>query len=264
MTEKCSESNLILVDVGNTSCSLGLVVNGRIRRMGRVQTHVASPYDAYQDCIRHLLQKRYAQDSVLCSVVPKKNRTWTRVLREATGRLPLCVSTAINLGIKIRYPAPETIGADRLANATAVVELLGAPAIVADFGTALTFDIIAPDGAYVGGVIAPGLPLMTHYLAERTALLPQITLEGRIGRWGHSTAEAMRIGAQIGYRGMVREIWDYLSKAFPGYRPKLAVTGGYATRALKGIAPSIYKDSQLTLKGLIRIHRLNRCPSQKL
>jgi type III pantothenate kinase len=253
-----SVSSLILVDVGNTSCTLGLAINGQIRRIGRVPTHVLNPLRAYQDAVGKLLRNRHAQDSVLCSVVPGKDRSWIRVLRNFTGNRPLQVSTQINLGIDVRYPHPETIGADRLANAAAVIEQLGTPAIVADFGTALTFDVIAPDGAYVGGVIAPGLPLMTHYLAERTALLPQITLHGRYGRYGRSTVEAMRIGAMVGYRGMVREILHHLMQSFPGSRPHLAATGGYATQALKGLTLSIQIDPHLTLKGLVQIYRLNR------
>lgn len=253
-----SVSSLILVDVGNTSCTLGLAINGQIRRIGRVPTHVLNPLCAYQAAVEKLLRNQHAQDSVLCSVVPGKDRSWFRVLRNFTGNRPLQVSTQINLGIDIRYPHPETIGADRLANAAAVIEQLGTPAIVADFGTALTFDVIAPDGAYVGGVIAPGLPLMTHYLSERTALLPQITLHGRYGRYGRSTVEAMRIGAMVGYRGMVREILHHLMQSFPGSRPHLVATGGYATQALKGLNLSILIDPHLTLKGLVRIHRLNR------
>ncbi len=259
MKAKRIDATLILVDVGNTSCTLGLAVNGQIRRTGRVPTHVPHPLLAYRKAVETLLRNRPAQDAVLCSVVPAKDRSWFRVLQSLTDRRPLCVSTQIDLGIKIRYPHPESIGADRLANATAAVELLGAPAIVADFGTALTFDVIAPDGAYVGGVIAPGLPLMTHYLAERTALLPHITLDGRFGPWGRSTVEAMRIGALVGYRGMVREILAHLMSAFPGSHPRLAATGGYARRALKGLTLSILIDPHLTLKGLVRIHRLNRC-----
>lgn len=251
--------SLLLIDVGNTSCTLGLAIDGQIRRTSRVLTHTPHPLQAYGDAVRKLLGKQPVQDAVLCSVVPSKDRIWIKTLRGCTGCIPLQVSTRINLGIAIRYPRPESIGADRLANASAVVELLGAPAIVADFGTALTFDVIAPDAAYVGGVIAPGLPLMTHYLAERTALLPQITLSGRFGGWGRSTVEAMRIGAVVGYRGMVREILEHLCRAFPGSHPHLAATGGYAERALKGLKRTILIDPHLTLKGLVRIYRLNRC-----
>lgn len=254
-----SSPALILVDVGNTSSTLGLAVKGRITHTGRVPTHAPHPLRSYRESLRNLLGRQKATDAILCSVVPAKNRTWIRVLKDFTGRPPLVVSNRIDLGIKIRYPHPASIGADRLANASAVVAWLGAPAIVADFGTALTFDVIAPDGAYVGGVIAPGLPLMTRYLAERTALLPQIALEGRFGNCGRSTEEAMRIGALIGYRGLVREILMHLNQGFPQGKPHLAATGGYAAQALKGLNLAIRVDPNLTLKGLLRIYRMNRC-----
>ena len=82
----------------------------------------------------------------------------------------------LNLGSEIDYPEPRSIGADRLANAAAVAQLYGYPAIVVDFGTAVTFDIVSADGAYIGGVIAPGLEAMTNFLYQRTALLPKLTL----------------------------------------------------------------------------------------
>ena len=107
---------------------------------------------------------------VLSSVVPEKNQ----VLQDEFGDRLLVVNNEVELGVAIDYPQPQTIGADRLANAAAVASLHGAPAVVVDFGTAVTFDIISKRGAYVGGVIAPGLEVMTDYMYQRTALLPKI------------------------------------------------------------------------------------------
>jgi type III pantothenate kinase len=195
--------------------------------------------------------------AVLCSVVPKRDQIWRRTLRALYGVKPLEVSHKIKLGVKIAYPRPATIGADRLANASAAVAAFGCPVIVIDFGTALTFDVVSAAGAYIGGVIAPGPALMTDYLAERTALLPRINLVGRYGRIGKSTVEAMRIGARVGYRGMVREILNHLcSRTRP--QPKLVATGGYAALVLRGFDCAIPVAPNLTLEGLIRIHKLNR------
>jgi len=263
LSETGGASSLLLVDVGNTSTTLGLARNGKIRRTGRVPTHVTDPDRAYRRAILRLVGSHRVGDAILCSVVPTRNPVWLRVLRALCGRKPVIVSHRITLGIPIRYPRPQTIGADRLANAAAAVSIGKRPAIIADFGTALTFDLVAKDGAYLGGVIAPGLPLMIDYLAERTALLPRISMEGRIGRWGRSTEEAMRLGAVVGYRGMVREILDHLLRAFPGTRPHLFATGGYASRALKGLGMPIQIDPHLTLKGLIYIHHLNRQGSRQ-
>ena len=210
--------------------------------------------------ITDLSRNRRIKGSVLCSVVPSANRTWMRHLREASGSEPVAVSHKLRLGVRISYPAPATIGADRLANACGAVNRHGTPLIVADFGTALTFDIISSAGSYLGGVIAPGLPLMTDYLAEKTALLPRIQLRGPYGKIGKTTVEAMRIGAKVGYRGMVREIVGYLTTGLKLKRIKLCATGGYARWALDGIDMPFRFDPHLTLYGLGRLYELNRTP----
>src|SRR5207237_4462826 len=111
----------------------------------------------------------------------------------------------LNLGVAIDYPKPQSIGADRLANAAAVAQIYGVPAIVVDFGTAVTFDIVSERRAYVGGVIAPGLEAMSKFLYERTALLPRISLKEPRRAVGRSTTEAMLSGAVFGYSGLVQE-----------------------------------------------------------
>src|SRR5207302_2125097 len=138
---------------------------------------------------------------VLSSVVPEKNKIVTTLKKPV-----LRVGPKIKLGVGIDYPQPDKIGADRLANAAGVAAIYGAPAIVVDFGTAVTFDIISPDKKYIGGVIAPGLEAMTDYLYQRTALLPKIYLLEPAHAIGKSTREAMLAGAVIGYRGLVKEI----------------------------------------------------------
>ncbi len=133
------------------------------------------------------------------------------------------------MGVGIDYPKPGTIGADRLANAAAAVALYGPPAIVVDFGTAVTFDVISPAGTYAGGVIAPGLNAMTDYLHKRTALLPRVVLREPRQAIGRSTAEAMRSGAIYGYRGLVSEILRQLLKEIPSkFQTPLIATGGDA------------------------------------
>jgi type III pantothenate kinase len=106
-------------------------------------------------------------------------------------------------------------------------------------------------------VIAPGLPLMTDYLAERTALLPHIRLRGAVGAIGRSTRGAMRIGAQVGYRGMVREITAHVVRGLGERRVALCATGGYAEWALAGSDMGFVVDPLLTLKGLAYIFELN-------
>lgn len=250
---------LLLIDIGNTSTSVGFARGRRIVRVERMPSRRG--YDPA--AIRRILSaaaggKGGAADSVLCSVVPKLNANWKRELRRFCGRSPLVVGHRTRLGVKVDYRAPRTIGADRLANACAAWERYHSAVVVADFGTALTFDIVTADGRYVGGVIAPGLPLMSDYLAERTALLPHIKMVGRFGGYGRSTEEAMRIGAMVGYRGMVREILHHVRTGMGSLHAHFCATGGYAARALQGLDAKVEILPRLTLDGLILIHELNR------
>src|SRR5213082_4202717 len=118
----------------------------------------------------------------------------------------LWLNSTVKLGVGVDYPNPKSIGADRLANAAAVAALYGSPAIVVDFGTAVTFDIVSAQRKYIGGVIAPGLEAMTNFLFQRTALLPKLSLKEPRRAIGRSTIDAMLSGAVFGYRGLVREI----------------------------------------------------------
>jgi type III pantothenate kinase len=186
--------------------------------------------------------------AVLCSVVPEKGEVISQFL--APKRV-LNVTAKTKLGVGIDYPQPGTIGADRLANAAAVFERYGGPAIVVDFGTALTFDIVSPAGTYIGGVIAPGLEAMTDYLHTRTALLPKITLLEPPSAIGKSTRHAMLAGAVYGYRGLVREILNQI-KTELAWKKKLRVvaTGGYAELIAAGLPEISLVQPELTLDGL--------------
>ena len=156
------------------------------------------------------------------------------------------------------YPHPETIGADRLADAAGAVSRYGAPVLVMDFGTALTAAVVTKDRVWRGGVIAPGFPLMRDYLFERTAKLPRMKIpafakatagRGRgIPKIGRSTEEAMWFGALVGYRGMVREIVAELRKNFK-CDFKLVATGGFAKWVLRDLDLPFTIDPTLTLYG---------------
>ncbi|NQT91246.1 MAG: type III pantothenate kinase, partial [Lentisphaerae bacterium] len=224
----------LVVDVGNTSTAIGVYSGGKIVRAVRTEGGNTSGVQAVAALERAVLG-RQLDGGVLASVVPTSIERWSRSMRRVIGKPPLHVSHRLRLNVQLAYPKPATIGADRIANACAAVWKFGSPVIVADFGTALTFDLVAEGDKYVGGVIAPGLPLMTDYLAERTALLPHIRLSGQCGTVGRSTAGAMRIGAHVGYRGIVREIVAHVGPSLGSDEPTLCATGGYAEWALKGL-----------------------------
>ena len=247
-----------VIDIGNTSTHVGLARGQRIVKQGRMTTREGREERNIKALLKKLSGGQVVTDSVLCSVVPGLNPLWEQVLHKICGRAPLVVGHRIRLNFKIDYPQPETIGADRLADAAAAWARYKGAVIVADFGTALTFDVITGDGRYTGGVIAPGLPLMTDYLAERTALLPQIGLGGRFGSIGRSTSEAMQIGAMVGYRGMVREILMHLKAGMKEKRIRFCATGGYAGLALKGLNTPVEILPELTLDGLVLLKDWNR------
>ncbi len=190
-------------------------------------------------------------DAVLVSsVVPVKKR----VLEEYfSGKCPLhTLDHHSPLGIGIDYPLPAQIGADRLANAVGVLEKYGAPAIVIDFGTAVTFDVVSGTPAYCGGVIAPGLGAMSGYLSRKTALLPEIELAEPSSAIGKSTEHAMQAGAVFGYRGLVKEILLRIMEELPD-RPRIIATGGDAALIAKGVPEIDGVDPDLTLDGLRRV-----------
>jgi type III pantothenate kinase len=171
---------------------------------------------------------------------------------------PVIVSADIDLGVGVRYPSKKQIGADRLANAVGVVRLYGTPAIVVDFGTAVTFDIVNSSREYVGGVIAPGLASVTDYLYQRTALLPRIKLAEPASVIGKSTVAAMRVGAVIGYRGLVKEILQALKRERGMEKAVIVATGGYGGLIAKKIPEIQHVNPLLTLEGLRFIYLRNR------
>jgi type III pantothenate kinase len=244
-------TNYLLIDISNSFTKLSFASKTQIARSRRIPT-----VEFNASFLRRVLRERKVDRLVVCSVVPKKNRE----VSAAAGRTKiLWLSARLRLGVGINYPAPATIGADRLANAAAVAVLYGAPAIVVDFGTAVTFDIISAGKNYVGGVIAPGLEAMTNFLYQRTALLPKLSLREPRRAVGKSTVEAMRAGAIYGYRGLVREIIGRISEQeFKGRKPWIVATGGYA-RLIAAKLPEIQAvRPNLTLEGLRIVANLNR------
>ena len=270
---------LLVVDVGNTSTAVGLWTDGRVSHVGHYDEGVED-----LESLRRRSQEEgerstcgsLAFDSLdgvaYVSVVPKRDAKWKRSARAfglpfhqlsyldfQTSKRPNAQTPKHpNLPtpkppnaqtILLDYPKPETIGADRLADAAGAVSRYGAPVLVMDFGTALTAAVVTRDGVWRGGVIAPGFPLMRDYLFERTAKLPRMELgRGRAPKIGRSTEEAMRFGALVGYRGMVREIVATLRTNF-GEDFKLVATGGFARWALKGLDLPFVIDPTLTLYG---------------
>src|ERR1017187_9315702 len=239
------ERPFLLVNINNTNTSFALANARHILRVIKVPTASVREIPFAGAGITGI---------VLGSVVPKITK---RVLRLLPMR-PVIVNADIDLGVGVRYPNKKQIGADRLANAVAVAKLYGTPAIVVDFGTAVTFDIVNSSGEYVGGVIAPGLASVTDYLYQRTALLPRIKLAEPASVIGKSTVAAMRIGAVIGYRGLVKEILHVLKRERGMEKAVIVATGGYGGLIAQKIPEIEHGNPLLALEGLWFIYLRNR------
>ena len=239
----------LLLDIGNTHTHLGF---GDARRVGK-QTNIPTGSwfraDAEKLLTRFVGAKK-PDAVVLCSVVPRATPRVQKTVKRLWNLHCLELTASTPGGIDIDYPRPKTIGPDRLANALAARERFGAPSVVVDFGTAVTFDIVDRAGNFVGGIIAPGRAAMTDYLHESTALLPRIKIREINTVIGKSTEQAMLIGAVHGYRGLIRELVGKLKTRLGARKLPVIATGGYA-RLMASRMPEITAVMpQLTLEGL--------------
>jgi type III pantothenate kinase len=182
--------------------------------------------------------------------VPRATPLVIKTVREVWKLKPLELTPKTLRGVGIDYPKPNTIGPDRLANAVAARHHFGAPVVVVDFGTAVTFDVVNRAGDYVGGIIAPGLAAMTDYLHEKTALLPRIQIREIKTAVGKSTEQAMLIGAVHGYRGLVRGLLAQLKQELKTSQLPVVATGGYAKLIAAKLPEISAVEPNLTLEGL--------------
>ena len=252
---------LLVIDVGNTSTAVGLWSDGRVSKV----SHCDGGFDGAAQAASCLVP--HASCLAYVSVVPKADAQWRSFARQHGLALHRVshrdffhsnTRTLEHSNITFDYPHPETIGADRLADAAGAVSRYGAPVLVMDFGTALTAAVVTKDRVWRGGVIAPGFPLMRDYLFERTAKLPRMKIPAfaratagkspSVPRIGRSTEEAMLFGALVGYRGMVREIVAELRKNFKSDF-RLVATGGFAKWVLRDLDLPFVIDPTLTLYG---------------
>ena len=239
----------LLFDIGNTHTHLGLANSRRVVKQANIAT--AGWFQGTAESqVREFVSKTGVAGAALCSVVPKATPRVISVVRRVWGLWCLQLTPQTLCGVGIDYPRPETIGPDRLANAVAARARFGAPVVVVDFGTAVTFDVVDREGNYVGGIIAPGLAAMTDYLHEKTALLPGIKIREVRSAIGKSTEQAMLVGAVHGYRGLVRELIHELRRELGVRRLAVVATGGYARLMAKGLKEISAVDPLLTLEGL--------------
>ena len=238
---------ILCLDLGNTTCKIGIWKNGKISKERIIPTHV------FVDSDQPWLNEWSQQDGIAyCSVVPSAESALLKTLasRKVT---PYCLTSFTQSILPIEYPTPKEIGADRIANAIAVNQNFDLPAVVIDLGTATTFDVVTEKGGYEGGVIVPGPQGMLDFLGNNTALLPSLRLspsETLVDPIGKSTYGAIQSGLDFGYPAMLQGILNALEEQLKekhGKIKSLIQTGGESNHfQIQGssICPS------LTLEGL--------------
>jgi type III pantothenate kinase len=244
---------ILLFDIGNTHTHVGLATNRRVVKQINVPTREWFGGKA-ATLVKKFAVEGGIEGAILCSVVPRATplvRKFVAQLGAPGTGVPLLELTVKTVrGVGIDYPKPNSIGPDRLANAVAARKRFGAPVVVVDFGTAVTFDVVNSQGNYAGGIIAPGLAAMTDYLHEKTALLPRITIREIKSAVGKSTEQAMLIGAVHGYRGLVRELIGELKRELRVKKLPVVATGGYAKLIAAKLPEISAVAPDLTLEGL--------------
>ena len=244
-------SEYLLIDISNSYAKLAFASRKRVSSPALIPAAEIS-----SSVIAEFLSRRQVKRIVVSSVVPRRNSAISKAAHNKAQVLWL--NWKLRLGITIDYPKPQSIGGDRLANAAAVTELYGCPAVIVDFGTAVTFDVVSEGRRYIGGVIAPGLEAMTSYFYQRTALLPKLSLKEPHRAVGKSTVEAMRSGAIFGYRGLVGEILARIKEEqFPRRKVAVVATGGYARLVASQVLEIAIIHPHLTLEGLRIVGNLN-------
>lgn len=247
---------LLAIDIGNTNIVFALAKDRNVLHGWRCATVHARTEDEYASFLSPLLREQGLEwtdvtDVIISSVVPDVDFHMTRFVRTYIGKEPVYINRVI-ADIDVKIDTPSELGADRLVNAVAVKAFHRTPAIVIDFGTATTFDVVAEDGAYLGGVIAPGINLSLEALSRAASKLPRVRIQKPAAAIGTNTVSAMQSGVYWGYVGLIEGIAREISRELQ-VKPYIIATGGLAPLFAEHMDLIEEIDDTLTLKGLIHI-----------
>lgn len=251
---------LLAVDIGNTNAVIGLFRGLSLIRHWRVATGAQKTQDEFALLLESLLaSSRVGKEEIggviICSVVPATLAVWRRVVLHLLGLKPRVVGEDVRVPLKNRYRDPSQVGQDRLVNALAVHRRFKGPAIIVDFGTATTFDVLSSKGEYLGGLIVPGVEISLQALSERAALLPRIVLEAPRELIGRDTVTSMRSGILHGYGSLTDGLIAKVRREI-GPKARFYATGGAAPLVLPYCRTPIRLEPHLTLEGLALLHSL--------
>ncbi len=250
---------LLALDVGNTNITIGIFDGAEVRASWRIATDLERLADEYAVLLLGLLRTEGIAESevtnaVMASVVPDLAPVFERLCKRYFNIDPLVVGTGTRTGVRIVYDNPRDVGADRIVDVVAALELYGPPPlIIVDFGTATVFDAVSDEGAYLGGAIAPGIGIASEALYERAAKLYRVELERPRTAIGKNTIAAIQSGTLYGYVGLIEGMVARFQKELGG-NARVIATGGWATLLAKETQVFDAVDLNLTLTGLRLIH----------
>ncbi len=256
----------LVIDVGNTQIYGGLFAEGKKDSVFhfRKSSHGGMTTDELGCFLRTVIRENgydpnMVSDIACCSVVPDINHALVNSCRRYFHIVPLMIEPGIKTGLKIRYKDPTAVGADRIANAVGTTKLYpNQNIIIADFGTAITLDVVTGKKEYLGGAILPGLSISMQVLEARAAKLPTVAITVPAVSCGQTTEESIQAGIFYGAVGAVKELTAQMSvELFDGVRPLVVGTGGFAGMMRnRGVWDKLHPD--LVLEGLIAILEMNR------
>jgi len=255
---------LLAIDCGNTNIVFAVFDGENLRGQWRAATKTDKTADEFGIWLTQVMahdgvKPTYVDAAILASVVPARNFDLGKLCEKYFKcKARFIGEQGLNLGAEIKIDNPREVGADRVINVIAAHEMSKGPTIVIDFGTATTFDVVDAQGAYCGGVIAPGINLSMEALHMATALLPRIPVRhpGNAPVVGTSTIAAMTSGVFWGYIGLIEGLVARI-KAERGLDMRVIATGGLAPLFAEATKVIDQIDGDLTLRGLLAVHRLN-------
>lgn len=256
-----SGANLLAIDIGNTNTVLGVYDGANLTGHWRMSSQPSRTTDEMKVFLRGFFESDGMRTSdvgavAIASVVPSLTPMFDSVCRNLFRVPPLVVGPGVRTGMPIRYDDPREVGADRIVNAVAAYAVHKRELIVVDFGTATTFDCVSSDGAYLGGIIAPGVGVSMDALFMKASKLPKVAMERPPHVIGKNTVHAMQSGLYYGYAAMVDGLIDRL-EAEMGGKPVVIATGGVAPLIYPESKRIVAIDEHLTLEGLRLIYELN-------
>lgn len=254
---------LLAIDSGNTNIVFALLDDaGSLRAKWRASTKLDRTKDEMAVWLLSLMElagfrREDVSAAIIATVVPASLFPLKGLCQDYFGTTPLLVEPSeIDVGVVVKMDRPEEVGADRLVNAVAAFHKYGGPLVIVDFGTATTFDVIDAEGAYLGGVIAPGVNLSLDALYRAAAKLPLVDIARPERVTGRNTVEAMRSGIYWGYVGLIDGVVARLREEH-GSDFTVIATGGLASMFIGACDAIETVDADLTLDGLYRLYRLN-------